>query len=156
MDLYSIKDPTFLKTLSEKELNSLCDDIRNEIIRATKLNGGHLSSNLGVVELTVALHKHYDFRKDKLFFDVGHQCYAHKILTGRSLDNLRQKNGVSGFPKIKESSYDHFEGGHSSNSISNALGFAVSRDLNDDKYEIVCVIGEHFKTFFNDFYIRFI
>ena len=142
MDLYSIKDPTFLKTLSEKELNSLCDDIRNEIIRATKLNGGHLSSNLGVVELTVALHKHYDFRKDKLFFDVGHQCYAHKILTGRSLDNLRQKNGVSGFPKIKESSYDHFEGGHSSNSISNALGYAVSRDLNDDKYEIVCVIGD--------------
>lgn len=142
MDLYSIKDPTFLKTLSEAELNSLCDDIRNEIIRATKLNGGHLSSNLGVVELTVALHKHYDFRKDKLFFDVGHQCYAHKILTGRSLDNLRQKNGVSGFPKIKESSYDHFEGGHSSNSISNALGYAVSRDLNDDKYEIVCVIGD--------------
>ena len=142
MDLYTIKDPTFLKTLSEAELNSLCDDIRNEIIRATKLNGGHLSSNLGVVELTVALHKHYDFRKDKLFFDVGHQCYAHKILTGRSLVNLRQKNGVSGFPKIKESSYDHFEGGHSSNSISNALGYAVSRDLNDDKYEIVCVIGD--------------
>ena len=142
MDIKSIKDPQFLKEMNESELNSLCSDIRNEIIRATKLNGGHLSSNLGVVELTVALHRHYDFKKDKLFFDVGHQCYTHKILTGRSLENLRQKNGISGFPKIKESEYDHFEGGHSSNSISNALGYAVSRDLNKENYQIICVIGD--------------
>ena len=110
MDINSIKDPKFLKNLSENQLTELCGDIRNEIIRATKNNGGHLSSNLGVVELTVALHKHYDFEKDKLFFDVGHQCYTHKILTGRKLDTLRQKDGISGFPKLNESIYDHFEG----------------------------------------------
>ena len=142
MDINSIKDPKFLKNLSENQLTELCGDIRNEIIRATKNNGGHLSSNLGVVELTVALHKHYDFEKDKLFFDVGHQCYTHKILTGRKLDTLRQKDGISGFPKLNESIYDHFEGGHSSNSLSNALGYAVSRDLKGENYNIVCLIGD--------------
>lgn len=142
MKIDSIKDPKFLKTLKNEQITELCKDIREEIIETTKNNGGHLSSNLGVVELTVALHKHYDFEKDKLFFDVGHQCYTHKILTGRSLNNLRQKEGVAGFPKINESKYDHFEGGHSSNSISNALGYAVSRDLNGEDYKIVVVIGD--------------
>lgn len=142
MDINSIKDPKFLQNLNDDQLTELCGDIRKEIIKATKNNGGHLSSNLGVVELTVALHKHYDFEKDKLFFDVGHQCYTHKILTGRKLDNLRQKDGISGFPKLNESIYDHFEGGHSSNSLSNALGYAVSRDLKGENYNIVCLIGD--------------
>lgn len=142
MNINEIKNPEFLKNLNENEINSLCSDIREEIIRVTKNNGGHLSSNLGVVEMTVALHKHYDFSKDKLFFDVGHQCYTHKILTGRSLENLRKKGGTAGFPKISESIYDHFEGGHSSNSLSNALGYAVARDLKGENYNIVCVIGD--------------
>ena len=142
MQIKDIKDPKFLKTLSYDEIDALCKQIREEIIRVTLNNGGHLSSNLGVVELTVALHKHYDFEKDKLFFDVGHQCYTHKILTGRNLENLRKKGGIAGFPKLNESKYDHFEGGHSSNSISNALGYAISRDLNGENNNIVVVIGD--------------
>lgn len=142
MNINEIKDPKFLKDLNYDQLNDLCKDIREEIIRVTSINGGHLSSNLGVVELTLALHRHFDFAKDKLFLDVGHQCYTHKIVTGRKLDNLRKKDGISGFPKISESIYDHFEGGHSSNSLSNALGYAVARDLKKEKYEIVCVIGD--------------
>lgn len=142
MNLNEIKDPKFLKNLDDKAIYEVCDDIRNEIIRVTQKNGGHLSSNLGTVELTVALHKHYDFSVDKLFLDVGHQCYTHKILTGRSLENLRKQDGISGFPKLNESIYDHFEGGHSSNSLSNALGYAVARDLNGENYKIVCVIGD--------------
>ena len=141
-DIKNINDPKFLKTLSYKELDLLCAKIREEIIDSTSLNGGHISSNLGVVELTVALHRIFDFSKDKLLLDVGHQCYTHKILTGRHLDNLRQKDGISGFQKRNESIYDSFEAGHSSTSISTALGMAVARDLNKDKYDIVCVIGD--------------
>ena len=142
MQVKDIKNPKFLKNLNNDEIFDLCKEIREEIIRVTLNNGGHLSSNLGVVELTVALHKHFDFEKDKLFFDVGHQCYTHKILTGRNLETLREKDGIAGFPKLNESKYDHFEGGHSSNSISNALGYAVSRDLSGENYNIVCVIGD--------------
>ena len=142
IDLNNIKDPSFLKQLNTKSLYALCSDIRKEIIRACSINGGHLSSNLGNVESIVALHRVFDFKKDKLLFDVGHQCYTHKILTGRSLENLRKKNGIAGFPKINESPYDCFEGGHSSNSISNAIGMAVARDVNKESYNIVVYIGD--------------
>lgn len=142
IDLDTIKDPSFLKDLSYKELEVLSEDIRNYIIDSVSKNGGHLSSNLGVVESTIALNRIFNFKKDKLLFDVGHQCYTHKILTGRSLSNLRKKGCISGFPKISESEYDCFEGGHSSNSISNALGFALKRDIDKSSYDIVVFIGD--------------
>lgn len=142
IDLTQIKDPKFLKDLSYKELDVLADDIRKEILRVTSLYGGHLSSNLGVVELTIALERSFDFSKDKLIFDVGHQCYTHKILTGRSLEFLRTSKGVSGFQKMSESPYDAYEAGHSSTSISAANGFAIARDLNKENYDIVSVIGD--------------
>lgn len=142
IDLASIKDPGFLKDLSYKELDALAGDIRHEILRVTSKNGGHLSSNLGVVELTIALERSFDFSKDKLIFDVGHQCYTHKILTGRSLENLRTSSGVSGFQKMSESPYDAYEAGHSSTSISAANGFAIARDLNHENYDIVAVTGD--------------
>ena len=142
VNLNEIKDPKFLMDLSHKELDKLADDIRNEIIRATSVYGGHLSSNLGVVDLTIALNRIFDFSTDKLILDVGHQCYAYKILTGRSLEGLRTKDGVSGFQKCEESPYDCFEAGHSSTSISAATGFAIARDLNGDKYDVVAMIGD--------------
>lgn len=142
IDLSQIKDPTFLKDLSYADLNVLACEIRAEILRATSIYGGHLSSNLGAVELTIALERSFDFSKDKLIFDVGHQCYTHKILTGRSLENLRTSKGVSGFQKMAESPYDAYEAGHSSTSISAANGFAIARDLNKEKYDIVAVIGD--------------
>lgn len=142
IDLASIKDPSFLKDLSYKELDVLAEDIRHEILRVASKNGGHLSSNLGVVELTIALERSFDFSKDKLIFDVGHQCYTHKILTGRSLENLRTSSGVSGFQKMSESPYDAYEAGHSSTSISAANGFAIARDLNHENYDIVAVTGD--------------
>lgn len=142
IDLNSIKDPLFLKELNYKELENLASNIRKEIISSVSKNGGHLSSNLGTVESIIALHKVFNFSKDKILFDVGHQSYTHKILTGRNLTNLRKKDGISGFPKISESIYDCFEGGHSSNSLSTALGMALKRDLNHENYDIVCYIGD--------------
>ena len=142
IDLSTIENPLFLKDLSYKELDVLASDIRAEILRATSTFGGHLSSNLGVVELTIALNRSFDFSKDKLIFDVGHQCYTHKILTGRSLENLRTKDGPSGFQKRCESIYDCYEAGHSSTSISAANGFAIARDLNHEDYDIVAFIGD--------------
>lgn len=142
IELNTIENPKFLKSLSYKEISLLCFDIREEIIKQVSINGGHLSSNLGTVEALVALHRTFDFSKDKLLLDVGHQCYTHKILTGRSLEKLRKKDGVSGFPKLNESIYDHFEGGHSSNSISTAEGMALTRDLNSDDYNIIVFIGD--------------
>lgn len=142
IDLTQIKDPKFLKDLSYRELDVLADDIRKEILRVTSLYGGHLSSNLGVVELTIALERSFDFSKDKLIFDVGHQCYTHKILTGRGLEFLRTSKGVSGFQKMSESPYDAYEAGHSSTSISAANGFAIARDLNKENYDIVSVVGD--------------
>ena len=141
-NLKDIKDPKFLKSLSNEELVVLAADIRQEILRVTSLNGGHLSSNLGVVELTIALHKFYDFTHDKLIFDVGHQCYTHKILTGRDLSSLRKKDGISGFLKSSESPYDIFEAGHSSTSLSAATSFAYLRDRKKEKYHIVTLIGD--------------
>lgn len=142
IDIKSIKDPTFLKSLSYRQLSLLCQDIREEIIRATSLYGGHLSSNLGVVELTVALHRCFDFKKDKLIFDVGHQSYTHKILTGRSLERIRHKDGASGFEDPAESPYDCYSAGHSSTSISAAEGFAIKRTLDGENYDIVAFTGD--------------
>lgn len=131
-----------LKSMSNSELSDLANSIRKYIIEKCAINGGHLASNLGVVELTIAIHKAFNLDQDKLLFDVGHQCYTHKILTGRSLDNLRKKNGVDGFIKRKESIYDHFEAGHSSTTISAAMGMALKRDLNNEHYEIISLIGD--------------
>ncbi|MCH5180453.1 MAG: 1-deoxy-D-xylulose-5-phosphate synthase [Erysipelotrichales bacterium] len=141
-NINEIENPEFLKDLSIKELELLCASIRDEIINKTSINGGHVASNLGVVELTVALHNVFDFKKDKLLLDVGHQCYAHKILTGRSLEHLRKKDGISGFQKCHESIYDCFEAGHSSTSLSAAYGMAVVRDQGKENYDVVAVIGD--------------
>ncbi|MBO4855946.1 MAG: 1-deoxy-D-xylulose-5-phosphate synthase [Bacilli bacterium] len=142
VNIAEIKDPTFLKEFSYKELDLLSKDICDYIVDMTAINGGHLSSNLGVIDATIAMCRSFDFSQDKLIFDVGHQCYTYKILTGRSLERLRKVDGVSGFQKVSESPYDHFECGHSSTSISVAKGMAVARDLNKEKYEVVAFIGD--------------
>lgn len=133
-----------LKDMSTEEKTELCGRIRNKIIETVSRNGGHLASNLGVVELTVGLYSVIDPFRDKVIWDVGHQCYAHKILTGRddSFDTLRQLGGISGFPMSSESRADCFEAGHSSTSISAALGFARARKLTGDDYRICAVIGD--------------
>lgn len=139
-----IKSPQDVKNLSVKELENLSDEIRQEIISVVSKNGGHLSPNLGVVELTVALHKVFDSPKDKIVFDVGHQCYAHKILTGRfsQMDTLRKEGGISGFPSHTENPNDAFGAGHSSTSISAAYGLQCANVLNDDDSYVVAVIGD--------------
>ncbi len=144
MDVTKIKDPSFLKELNSKECQALADEIRRFLIESVSRTGGHLSSNLGVVELTIALHKVFDSPHDKIFFDVGHQCYTHKILTGRAdqFKTLRQFHGLSGFQKRCESEHDVWEAGHSSTSLSAALAMAVSRDLNHENYAVVPVIGD--------------
>lgn len=131
-----------IKTADYDVLNELCADIRKEIVEATAKNGGHLSSNLGAVELTVAIHRNFDLPKDKLIFDVGHQSYAHKLLSGRSLKGIGQKDGVSEFQKLNESPFDPFSAGHSSTSISAAEGFAIVRDQNKEDYNVVALIGD--------------
>ncbi|WP_164971379.1 1-deoxy-D-xylulose-5-phosphate synthase [Clostridium tetani] len=138
------KDVYDIKNMSLDELNLLSRELRNFIIESVSQNGGHLASNLGVVELTLSLYNVFDFSYDKLIWDVGHQCYVHKILTGRrsGFQNLRKINGLSGFPKRCESKFDHFETGHSSTSISSALGMARARDLKGEKYNVVAVIGD--------------
>ncbi len=140
--LENIESPEFLKDLSYEELEVLASDIRQDIIKNVSESGGHLSSNLGVVDLTIALHRSFDFKKDFLLFDVGHQCYTHKILTGRKLANIRTRKGVSGFIDCKESPYDIFESGHSSTSISVADGLAIAKQDSKDKPYIVTLIGD--------------
>lgn len=142
INVKEIENPTFLKTLSYPSIKLLCHDIRHEIIDACSQYGGHLSSNLGVVELTVALHRVFDFDKDKLIFDVGHQSYVHKILTGRSLTKIKQRGYISGFQKRSESIYDPYEAGHSSTSISAAQGFALVRDLKKENFDVIALIGD--------------
>lgn len=144
MDLTKIKEPKDIKNMNIDELNILAKDIRSFIIESVSKTGGHLASNLGVVELTIALHYMFDSPKDKIFFDVGHQCYTHKILTGRAdkFDTLRQYKGLSGFEKREESIHDVWEAGHSSTSLSAALGMAISRDLNGEDYNVIPVIGD--------------
>ena len=131
-----------VKKLSYKELEVFAAEIRQEILKETSLYGGHLSSNLGTVELTLALYRSFDFPIDKLLFDVGHQSYAHKILTGRSLEGLGEMKKGSRFCDTKESAYDPADAGHSSTSLSLAEGFALSRDLKGEKYDVVAVIGD--------------
>jgi 1-deoxy-D-xylulose-5-phosphate synthase len=142
--LDKIDYPKDLKALNREELKSLASELRQFIIESVSKTGGHLSSNLGVVELTLALHYVYDAPKDKLIWDVGHQTYAHKILTGRKqeMHSLRQKNGISGFPRRKESIYDDFGTGHSSTSISAALGMAESLKKKRSKNKAIAIIGD--------------
>jgi 1-deoxy-D-xylulose-5-phosphate synthase len=136
--------PADLKRLSDRELRQLADELRAETISAVSVTGGHLGAGLGVVELTVALHAVFDAPRDKIIWDVGHQSYPHKILTGRRnrIRTLRQEGGLSGFTKRSESPYDPFGAAHSSTSISAALGFAVARDLGGDPGDAVAVIGD--------------
>ena len=131
-----------LKSLNLEDLKFLCTNIREEIITAVFKNGGHLSSNLGVVELTVMIHYLFDLPKDKLLFDVGHQCYTHKLLTGRSLKKLRKSDGVSGFLSINESIYDSYETGHAGTALSTAIGMAIARDLKKENNEIIALVGD--------------
>ncbi len=144
MNVRDIQNPSFLKKLSILELEELSQDIRQFLIESVSKTGGHFSSNLGVVELTIALHYVFNTPDDNIIFDVGHQSYVHKILTGRAkdFDTLRKFEGLSGFQKRYESEYDVWEAGHSSTAISSATGMAIARDLNRDKYEIVAVVGD--------------
>lgn len=136
--------PVALKTMTNEERTQLCAELRDKILNTVSSNGGHLASNLGVIELTVSLLSVFDYTRDKIVFDVGHQSYAYKILTGRfeEFDTLRQKGGISGFPRISESEYDRFDTGHSSTSISAALGMARARDLKKEDNYIVSVVGD--------------
>ena len=133
-----------VKKLDLEELEKLCQELREEILSTVSKTGGHLASNLGVIELTTALHYVFDFPKDKLVWDVGHQSYAHKILTGRKdrFHTLRQYEGISGFPKRDESPYDSFDSGHSGTSISSALGMAEARRLRGEDGKVIAVIGD--------------
>ena len=142
--LDKINSPKDLKDLSDQELKSLSDELRQETIQSVSKTGGHLGAGLGVVELTVALHNVFDTPNDKLIWDVGHQSYPHKILTGRrhSMSTLRQKNGLSGFAKRDESEFDVFGAGHSSTSVSSGLGISIARDLKGDNNNIICVLGD--------------
>lgn len=144
MDLSQIRGPEDLRGLTEKEMDALAGKLRARIIEVVSKNGGHLASNLGVVELTLALHRVFDSPKDKIVFDVGHQCYVHKMLTGRNelMDSLRQYGGVSGFPKISESEHDAYGTGHASTALSAALGMARARDLNKGQEHIIAVVGD--------------
>ncbi len=142
--LDKINSPDDIKNLDIQQLEQLSHEIREFLIDSVSKTGGHLASNLGAVELTLAIHKVFSIPNDKLVFDVGHQCYTHKILTGRKdkFDTLRQFNGISGFPKTYESSSDAFVAGHSSNSISAALGIATAFSLQHKDNTAVCVIGD--------------
>ncbi|MGA2193336.1 MAG: 1-deoxy-D-xylulose-5-phosphate synthase [Nitrospirota bacterium] len=142
--LDSVNSPSDIKRLSVKELTALAEDMREEIIAVVSANGGHLASSLGVVELTLAMHFVYNTPGDKIIWDVGHQAYAHKLLTGRrdSFHTLRKQDGISGFPKRCESPHDCFDVGHSSTSISAALGMAAARDMKGEGYKVAAVIGD--------------
>ncbi len=142
--LDNIKYPKDLKNLSDNELKTLCKELRNEVIDAVSVTGGHLGAGLGVVELTVAIHSVFNTPKDKLIWDVGHQCYPHKVITGRrdKIRTIRQPGGLYGFTKRSESEYDPFGAAHSSTSISAGLGMAVARDLKKENHNVVCVIGD--------------
>ena len=142
--LDSMNFPEDIKKLNDNELLNLGEEMRKFLIESVSKTGGHLSSNLGVVELTLSLFKTFDIGRDKLIWDVGHQSYIHKILTGRKdgFKNLRKKDGLSGFPKRSESVYDCFQTGHSSTSISAALGMARARDIKKEKHNVIAVIGD--------------
>ena len=142
--LENIHSPADLAHLTENELYQLAEEIRRELIRTVSENGGHLASNLGIVELTIALHRVFDTPADRVVFDVGHQSYVHKMLTGRwnAFHTLRKYGGLSGFPKRSESEYDCFETGHASTAISAALGLARARDFRGEKHQVIAVVGD--------------
>ncbi|MCD7775701.1 MAG: thiamine pyrophosphate-dependent enzyme, partial [Clostridiales bacterium] len=142
--LDKIKKPSDIKNLSEKELESLAAEIREKLIVTVSKTGGHLASNLGVVELTIALHRVFNSPYDKIVWDVGHQVYVHKLLTGRAdrFDTIRQDGGLSGFPSPDESEHDTFFSGHSSTSVSAAYGIAQANKLKGDKHYAIAVIGD--------------
>nr|WEZ46099.1 1-deoxy-D-xylulose-5-phosphate synthase [Bacillus subtilis] len=144
MDLLSIQDPSFLKNMSIDELEKLSDEIRQFLITSLSASGGHIGPNLGVVELTIALHKEFNSPKDKFLWDVGHQSYVHKLLTGRGKEfaTLRQYKGLCGFPKRSESEHDVWETGHSSTSLSGAMGMAAARDIKGTDEYIIPIIGD--------------
>ena len=144
MILEHISTPADVKALSGEELKVLCGELRRSLVESVARTGGHLASNLGAVELTVALHRVYDTARDRLVFDVGHQCYVHKLLTGRRelFGTLRQLGGLSGFPKPEESGHDAFVAGHASNSVSVALGMARARTLRGEDYGVAALIGD--------------
>ena len=143
--LKNIKCPGDIKSLDEKQLEVLCDEIRNRIIGATSQNGGHVGPNLGVVELTVALHIAFDTPKDSFFWDVSHQGYVHKLLTGRNderFEKIRQSEGLSGFLSREESEHDAFGAGHAGTALSSALGRCIARDLSKKDDHVVAVAGD--------------
>nr|MCU0953928.1 thiamine pyrophosphate-dependent enzyme [Hyphomicrobium sp.] len=142
--LDKVRVPADLRALPESDMKALAEELRREVIEAVSVTGGHLGAGLGVVELTLAIHRIFDTPRDRLIFDVGHQCYPHKILTGRRerIRTLRQGGGLSGFTKRAESEYDPFGAAHSSTSISAGLGMAVARDLKGEKNHVICVIGD--------------
>ena len=142
--LENINSPEDLKKLNIEQKKQLAKELREYILQVVSENGGHLASNLGVVELTIALHSVFNVPKDKIVWDVGHQSYVHKIITGRreQFKTLRKKGGLSGFPKSSESEYDSFNTGHSSTSISVALGMARARDLKKEDNQVIAVIGD--------------
>ena len=144
MILDKIQKPNDIKSLSTQELELLAEEIRQFLIEKISVTGGHLASNLGVVELTIALHMAFSLPEDKIIWDVGHQSYSHKLLTGRreGFDQLRKYGGMSGFPKRKESECDCFDTGHSSTSISAGLGYAQARELIGGTNKVVAVIGD--------------
>ena len=144
MYLERINEPNDVQKLNIDELEVLAEEIRSFLIEKVSKTGGHLASNLGVVELTIAMHLNYNLPKDKIIWDVGHQSYTHKLLTGRrnGFDELRKYGGMSGFPKRKESACDAFDTGHSSTSISAGLGYVCARDIQKEDYQVVSVIGD--------------
>ena len=144
MNLDEMKFPTDISGLSLNETRQLAYEIRKFLIKSVSKTGGHLASNLGTIELTMALHLVLNFPKDKLIWDVGHQAYTHKLLTGRreGFNTLRMEGGMSGFPKRKESDCDSFDTGHSSTSISAGLGLAAAREITGEDYHVISVIGD--------------
>lgn len=144
MKIEEIRDPAFLKQMSNEDIEKLCEEIRTFLVQSLSVTGGHLSSNLGIVEITTMLLKVFDTPNDKIIYDVGHQSYVHKILTGRAnqFNTLRQFDGLSGFQKRNESIYDCWEAGHSSTSLSAALGMAIARDAKGSDEKVIAVIGD--------------
>ena len=144
MYLENITSPADVKKIDKGDLPKLAEECREVLIDTVSENGGHLASNLGVVELTIALHRVFNSPKDKIIWDVGHQCYTHKLLTGRysEFSTLRTQDGLSGFSNPNESEHDIFFSGHSSVSISQALGVATANSINNDKHSTIAVIGD--------------
>ncbi|MGL6008917.1 MAG: 1-deoxy-D-xylulose-5-phosphate synthase N-terminal domain-containing protein, partial [Culicoidibacterales bacterium] len=142
--LFEITEPNFIKKFRIDEMEILATDIRQFLIETLSETGGHVAPNLGVIELTLALHYVFNTPNDKFIWDVGHQCYTHKILTGRAkrFNQLRKYQGLSGFPRLEESPHDAFETGHSSTSLSAAMGMAVARDMCGENYHVVPIIGD--------------